>query len=348
MKFGSVQIFRAIAANLVVLSHLHGIEAKYGRGYIVLPDWIGAAGPAGVHFFFVVSGFVMVFASLGASWWSFLLSRITRIYPPYWAYTTVIVLIVWTLPHYVSGDFRIPGLLLKSYLLWPDDGPPLLTVGWSLVFEMYFYMVWTLLMAFAVPVPLGLIGWAAATVALIAWGATGTPVMSIIASPLTFEFIAGAIVGLMVTKFPTPFRNWLLLVGLTGLALGFLYYLRLPANDTSLTSVISLAVPFSLILYCGVSWECSRAEPLRGLGWMVRLGDASYSTYLSHVLVLSALGRLFVHVPVRGWIVELVLVVTCVALANLVGLVSYSLLERPVLRLSRQFVRSRLPQEVTT
>src|ERR1700732_4340936 len=139
MKFDSIQMFRAIAANAVVLSHLVGIEGKYGKGYVILPEWIGQAGPAGVHFFFVISGCVMVFASRGVKWQDFILSRLTRIYPIYWFYTSTFVLAIFLASHYVSVPLPPPSSILKSYLLWPDSAAPLLTVGWSLVFEMYFY-----------------------------------------------------------------------------------------------------------------------------------------------------------------------------------------------------------------
>ena len=345
MKFDSIQIFRAIAANFVVLSHLHGIEGKYGGGYVILPDWIGAAGPAGVHLFFVISGFVMVFASRGVNWWTFILSRITRIYPPYWAYTSLIVLILWVLPGHVSNDFHHPASLFKSYLLLPDKGVPLLTVGWSLIFEMYFYVVWTFLLVFAVPIRLALVGWTILTSCLVFWRGASSPILETLSSPLTFEFIAGAIVALLVTKFSERLRYWIPLVGLSGLVAGFLVYLREPPNDTSLVSVVVLAAPFSLILYSGVRLEQKMKAGVSGLKWVTVVGDASYSTYLSHVLVLSALGRAYVYFPFRGWVAEFLFVVACLVAANMAGLASYFLLEKPVLRKCRQLFRTprRLP-----
>src|SRR5882757_8602749 len=122
MKFNSIQVFRAIAANTVVLSHLVGIEGKYGNGYAILPGWIGQAGPAGVHFFFVISGCVMVFASQGVKWQEFILSRLTRIYPIYWFYTSIFLLMISLVPQYMSVGMPSTGSILKSYLLWPDSG----------------------------------------------------------------------------------------------------------------------------------------------------------------------------------------------------------------------------------
>jgi exopolysaccharide production protein ExoZ len=345
MKFDSVQIFRAIAANFVVLSHLRGIEGKYGGGYVVLPDWVGAAGPAGVHFFFVISGFVMVFASQGVGWWTFILSRVTRIYPPYWLYTSAVVLALWMFPGHFSSDFYQPPSLVRSFALLPDESTPLLTVGWSLIFEMYFYIVWAMLLAFAVPIRFALILWAIITSLLLFQGAAASPIMRTVSSFLTFEFIFGATIALIVMKYAERFRYWIPMVGLTGLVAGFLVYLRQPPNDQSLISVFSLAIPFSLILFAGVTFEQKMKAPVAGLKWMAVAGDASYSTYLSHIIVLSLLGRAYAYFPVKGWIVESTFVLVCLVAANVAGLVSYFVLEKPVLRMSRQLFRTprRLP-----
>lgn len=339
MKFDSIQVFRAIAANAVVLSHLHGIEGKYGKGYVVLPDWIGQAGPAGVHFFFVISGCVMVFASQGVSWPDFILSRLTRIYPIYWFYTSIFVLTILLVPHYIS--FGLPSLafIFKSYLLWPDSGAPLLTVGWSLIFEMYFYIILTLALASAVSLRLAVLIWAATTILIGQLNLEQTPIVSLISSPLSFEFIAGAVVGFVVLSGHKSGRGGAFGVGVASLVAGFVrYVLYAPPNDTSLITVVSLGIPFSLILYAGLSFENSRQWPT--FNWMVLLGDASYSTYLSHVLVLSLLGRMFLYVSFSGWVAETAFVLLCVLATNLVGILSYLWLERPSLRLCRALLDS--------
>ena len=62
--------------------------------------------------------------------------------------------------------------------------------------------------------------------------------------------------------------------------------------------------------------------------WLVALGDASYSTYLSHVLVLSAIGRMFVLMPNHNVYFETAFIIICITAANVVGLLSCSLIER--------------------
>jgi exopolysaccharide production protein ExoZ len=333
MKFDSIQVFRAIAANAVVLSHLVGIEGKYGKGYVVLPEWIGQAGPAGVHFFFVISGCVMIFASQGTKWQDFILSRLTRIYPIYWFYTSIFILTISLAPHFVSVAMPSASSILKSYLLWPDSGAPLLTVGWSLIFEMYFYVILTLVLVSGVPLRLAILLWAGTTLVTEQLNLQLLPLQSLIGNPLTFEFIAGAVVGFVILGKYKSYGRLALGVGVASLVAGFVRYLYAPPNDTSLITVITLGIPFSLILYAGLSFESARRWAR--VNWVVLLGDASYSTYLSHVFVLSLLGRMFSYVPFSGWVAETAFVLLCLAIANLVGIVSYQWLERPILRLCR-------------
>jgi exopolysaccharide production protein ExoZ len=140
--FASIQTFRAIAANAVVLAHLATIETKYGHGFGLLPKWVNFAGWSGVHFFFIISGFVMTLIAERSNWTGFLGARVLRIYPVYWIYTSLVLAVFLIVPAVVNSSYAHPPSTLKSYLLWPKDVGPLLSVGWTLIHEMYFYLVW--------------------------------------------------------------------------------------------------------------------------------------------------------------------------------------------------------------
>ena len=86
----TLQVTRGVAANLVVLSHLFTIEAKYTGGQI-LPTF-SLYGIAGVDIFFVLSGFIMVAVAgknIGAV--QFLWRRAARIYPAYWLVSLLVL-----------------------------------------------------------------------------------------------------------------------------------------------------------------------------------------------------------------------------------------------------------------
>jgi peptidoglycan/LPS O-acetylase OafA/YrhL len=71
------------------------------------------------------------------------------------------------------------------------------------------------------------------------------------------------------------------------------------------------------IVYGVVAME--RRGKLKAFRWIVELGDAPYSTHLSHVLVLSALGRLFALIAGHNTPEDADLVIACVVGGNAVG-----------------------------
>jgi peptidoglycan/LPS O-acetylase OafA/YrhL len=285
-KFGSVQVLRAIAANIVVLSHLSIIETKYSGGFNILPVSIfgpGGLGRLGVDLFFMISGFIMatLYQEQKAPL-TFLWNRITRIYPIYWFYTALVLAVAAVAPGAVNSSYDQSPSILKSLALWPDRAQPWLGVGWSLIHEMYFYIVIAVLMFFRLNLALGLICWAA----IVALSPPSLiPETAIIFSPLTYEFIAGAFIFIVLRRFE-----------------GF---------------------------------------PLPAMPLLERLGDASYSTYLSHVLLLSAMGRVFALLPWHGWFVEVGFLVACMLAANAWGVFSFYTLERPVMEVARSWSRPR-------
>jgi len=91
----SIQVLRALAAFAVTIEHIVGYE--FARQY-GLPDALPhfQFGRAGVDLFFVISGFVMVYASesyfgRAKAPQEFFLRRLARIVPLYWVTTTIVL-----------------------------------------------------------------------------------------------------------------------------------------------------------------------------------------------------------------------------------------------------------------
>src|SRR4051812_5993274 len=83
----SIQVLRFVAAFMVVLFHSHVALVRSLPGHV--SDYVDHAfevGASGVHIFFVISGFVMVYTSIRSNLTcgSFLKRRLIRIYPIYW------------------------------------------------------------------------------------------------------------------------------------------------------------------------------------------------------------------------------------------------------------------------
>ena len=125
---------------------------------------------------------------------SFLLRRVTRIYPTYWIYCLPLVLAGIAAPGGLIGEHKPD--VFASLLLIPNAASPLLLVAWTLEFEVYFYLAFALLIW-------ARLGRRERILALVVWGAIVVAARAILAptraqalldavlSPLVFEFLAG-------------------------------------------------------------------------------------------------------------------------------------------------------------
>ena len=222
MKLQSIQALRGVAALLVVVYHARSLEiaglARIGSPETPLIGGLFASGFAGVDLFFVISGFIMVWVTrntvLGpVSSTDFLFARFTRIYPVWWA-AAALGLLYMVLSGGIalidsSGVTIKPGApefqyLVNSFLLVPQAEFPVLLTGWTLIHEVYFYLVFAVILL----LPRGFIPYA-----LLAWGICvfaasmlGLPIpiaqsfLTLAVHPMTMEFIFGAAVGIMVTS----------------------------------------------------------------------------------------------------------------------------------------------------
>ena len=336
----NIQALRGVAALGVLAAHLAVIERRYGDGALT-PDWFDL-GLAGVDLFFVISGFVMVYVTrdLVASRcaiFSFLYKRATRIYPLYWAVSLAVLAVFLVRPDFVNSSQGNQADIVASFLLIPQRQYPLLLVGWTLVHEVYFYLVFALLLAaprkwrpplLALWGALALVGYALGASRLGAWAALAV-------NPLTLEFLMGCAVGLLFLRGArTAGRlalaaGGLICLGVLGLRMGGLA----PFSSDALRTAL-FGPAFALILYGAVAIETTgRFSAPR---WAQRLGDASYSLYLTHLLTLSALGRIWALIAAPGrW--DNAIVLPLIAGAAIAGAyLTYLLVERPLFARARK------------
>ncbi len=341
-RLQTLQVARGFAANLVLFSHLFTVEAKYTGGG-VLPPW-SLYGMAGVDVFFVLSGFIMVaIAGVSIRPAEFLWRRIVRIYPAYWLVSLVVLAVTFVAPQIVNSSVKAPISLWRSFLLFPAPTVPLLDVGWTLVHEMYFYIAFAILLAVRLPTLVGLLAWATAiiAVALIAPDqVAASPILHVITSPMTAEFMMGAVIGLLWRNKHTAGAAIASIIGTATLALSIAYVAPSVSLVTSeqldLWRVPIFGIPSALIIYGLVGME-SRYAALRPWRLLVSIGDGSYAIYLTHVLVISAIGRIIAFlVPSGGITASVVLIAIGWIAANAVGVLFYLLFERPTLKWLQQ------------
>jgi peptidoglycan/LPS O-acetylase OafA/YrhL len=341
---GNIQALRAIAALLVVVVHAYAVESTYlpGRPWTAPFHIIGTYG---VDLFFVISGVVMLvstadwFAERGA-WRRFLARRATRIYPPYWIVTALVLIVFLASPAVTGAHRSAPPQIPASFLALPQPGEPLLVVGWTLSYELVFYAVFAAALLFQrrfLPAVTAI--WLLAVVLIGALGPHANPWVRVLGSWFNVEFVFGMAIGSLVLRrrFVAPGPLLALAVALIVAVCVATAYSGREFLDIAWWRPWAVGLPMALLVYAALGLEDrGRLAPR----WLRAQGDASYALYLWHVLVLGALGLALHRVHLHGTPARIAIVFGGYALAIAVSFAAYRWIERPLLRLMRRYFES--------
>lgn len=328
-----IQYLRAIAALLIVYQHArefipeHFTNLKYFNG------------ECGIDIFFVISGFIMTLTATGAAPRDFLLRRLTRIAPLYWLFS-VLAVALFFVARPLAGNIDVTvQTLVMSLLFIPHESLthpgkiwPILPQGWTLMYEMFFYVTFALLLFLPVHKRIVVIG--LAYLGLAGLGVllplTNIPVVYVLTNPILLEFVGGMVVGhLSLRKRQLPF-----LIGTVLLVTGTGWLVVECFSETPRLFV--RGVTAFMIVLGAVSME-KRREVLK-IGFLRLLGDSSYSIYLSHLFMLQIFTAAWSKVGFAhsGNTYALSYAVCSVAFSAWAGSLVYKSIERPMLRASRK------------
>ena len=322
----SIQQLRGLAAMLVVFEHSNAAAA-----WLFAPFSTLKFGIAGVDIFFVISGFIMYVAARRERPGEFLVKRLIRVVPLYWIAT--FLLVAMRLPHFGEPDLTLAGII-KSLLFVPYRVDPthwqvypVVVPGWSLNIEMFFYAL------FAIGLTLGRPAWFSA-VAIVVAVTVGGLVKPFDAITFTYtrsimlEFVVG--LGLAWAYENGRLARWMA----AALPLGLLAILCsdvIPVNDALTRSLGGIGVVAGALAF-----EAHGMRLKARLATIV--GDASYSIYLFHGLVLMALRKIMAHVPLHGWTQYLVFMAVTYVTVVAVGYAVFRLVEKPLTGVLRRAV----------
>lgn len=216
-RVNEIDLLRFVASMLVLLFHyaFRGMAADNmaAMNYPLLAPAF-KYGYLGVQLFFLISGFVILMSAAGGSVRGFIVSRVIRLYPAFWAACTVtyLVCIIWGGPAYAASfkQYLINMTMISDYLHTPAiDG-----VYWSLSLEIRFYALITILLLIRQihRAEFFLIAWLVATLAL-EWHPIGKLRFLLISDYATF-FIGGATIYLVWSKGMTMRRTLMILCSL--------------------------------------------------------------------------------------------------------------------------------------
>lgn len=331
-KYVGIQALRFVAAALVVIAHttqailtrLHGGD---DTGYWVL-------GTFGVDIFFVISGFIMASTTKNApvsfeSATQFFVRRLIRVVPLYWIYTTLKLLIVGLVPASSTKVFPSFEHIVASYLFIPHVDAsggvwPALPVGWTLNYEMFFYLVFA--------VAISLTRFRATTTAVVFLGmgvlaalSPGSTVLSFLGDSLLLEFLFGVAIARGIERWQPMGR----VGGVVAPIAAMLMACWLLSLSTGLPRSLAWGVPAALIVGAVVVLE-PQLKAVSGIRAVSPLGDASYSLYLSHAFSVPALVAAF---GVFGVGSDVLMIVVTLVISTALSLLSYRWMEQPIAKL---------------
>ncbi|MDH7551892.1 acyltransferase family protein [Stenotrophomonas geniculata] len=311
-KLDVIQALRGIAALLVVFYHGVGYQPQSKEpGIEHVFSMIGASG---VDLFFMISGFIMVYATRGSAGGfddsaTFLIKRVARVFPVYLVATALYVPMMLAMGNHV-GHIDImtqPSQILRSVLMIPTNfgsrapyfGGSVLHVGWTINYEVYFYALFALSMMFgrlrwialsaiagALLLALPLLVSSPSLDAYVDYGFHGP--LNFATNPMLWEFFIGVVIGrIYLTSFTISKTTAYLLAAV---ALSVLVWF-LVNNVSPKFGLTGWGIPYAALLFVlTIGSKTMEFQWPRALVWT---GNISFSLYLVHPFVIHPAYQLF-------------------------------------------------------
>jgi exopolysaccharide production protein ExoZ len=327
--FDSLQILRALAAVSVVYYHV-SIQPVFGS--------------FGVDIFFVLSGFIMAMVvDKGQTLRDFVASRLIRILPLYWILTTCLLAVALVKPSLLNSTTANLENYAKSLLFIPyfkESGAlrPMLAVGWTLNYEMFFYA------CIAVSLFISKSKYFLLTILLLASSHLLAPSMlkggafsSFLSDPIIWEFAFGMCVFRLRgngvwSRLPDISRHVVICISLAWMAYAEFAAVQVPRQ-------FLFGLPSCVIMLLATTYQHS-GYPHWDLvkRKLIGIGDASYATYLCHYYVVEGVrkssGRMGEWISPHSWLEATAIIV----FSLIVGHLLHTRLDVPVRRwLSARF-----------
>ncbi|WED41877.1 acyltransferase family protein [Legionella cardiaca] len=318
----SIQGLRLLAAWMVVFHHFTQIYFNFEKNnWFVL--FFSNYGAYGVDLFFVISGFVIYHSTADKMTTpkQFILHRLIRIAPAYWFFTLVVTILVVTCKGLIPLTAFELSFFFKSLLFLPAHNPsgigfyPLLTIGWTLNYEMIFYMIFALTLY--LPLKLRFIATAVGLLSIVLLSSRLGGSFLFYSNKIMFEFLFGILINFfwrkkLIQRINAKGAIILLLLAITSISI------QEPRHH-----FLRLGIPCALIFTAVIS-----QDRWFNNDWLIRLGNWSYSTYLCHPLILAISHLISLTLGINPF---LMLCLSCL-LILVVSFWSYSFIEKPIQR----------------
>ena len=276
MIIKNIQVLRAFAALSVLF--LHTVYAVNDYNFFQLTKNFSSWGDFGVDIFFIISGFIMIYIKRSQkNVLYFLKKRIIRILPLYWFFNILYLFLFILFPtsfrtlQISSDNFFLSLLFLNQYI---NLEKPIITAGWSLEYEMLFYILFAICMLFK-------------NIKLFYFFIIFLLFLLSFLDFLYIEFLFGILIGIFYINKNKLIKNilknyscFILTFGFFTLFISFFFY-----EETHRT--IKYGIPCAFIVLGSIfSKQISNK-------YIIFLGNASYSIYLSHIFCVIGTAKLF-------------------------------------------------------
>jgi peptidoglycan/LPS O-acetylase OafA/YrhL len=331
-RLNSLTSLRAFAALAVFSCH--------ARGYLPIPvAWVQQltdAGPTGVSFFFILSGFVLYWAHTGNDAARLIYRRrVARIVPVY--FLALLTGLIFFGPHSWSGlAHAIPSLFFVQ-AWFPDESvfTAANPVLWSLSCEAFFYLLFPFLarkmarqslakvvtlavacVAFTLLIGLTVRGSSHDTVAY--W------MLYIFPPTRLAEFVLGMCLAWLLKARALPPIPLSFAALLTGIA-----YFGSTHTPDHFMLVAATLIPFALLIVAAAQSDLMGRSQILKSRILVKAGEMSFAFYLFHILVLMELVK---HFPPEGTLHHWERLISMVACAAAVAAAVFRFYEMPLER----------------
>lgn len=296
------------------------------------------AGWSGVDYFFVLSGFIMVYVHRSAigkkdQLKSFLVKRAVRIYPIYWLITLIVLVFFLVIPGFANNQDLGFGKIITSLLLLPNKDLPILNVGWTLIYELYFYFLFCIAIWFkpkhSVPI---LSTWLFVTILhylkIVEFEGGSAFLLNLVFGNMNLEFVLGCLAGYIVIKFGSKVnKNRWVLFGIANL--GYIALLVIFATTKiEVDRISTFGVLAALLIIGSASIDLNDSPKVHQI-WTY-LGDASYSIFLTHGPLISATTKILQKANLGKYFDSFFAPALVALITLVVGCLFYSLIEKPL------------------
>ncbi|HIF9541977.1 TPA: acyltransferase family protein [Photobacterium damselae] len=323
-KIINIQILRAVAAILVVIYHSSSM-LKVNNDVLIN---IFQLGKVGVDVFFVISGYIILMSMDRKKYepFCFLLKRLLRIYPIYWFF-----LLIYILMMSVNDNLSLTWILSSTLLIPIETFSPIISQAWTLQFEVYFYLIASIALLNKKVNNELLILFLLSLMYLI-FSTNQNVIFTVLGSSLIFEFVFG--------MFAYRIRNSInISLVLLMVFISFIIFLKFNYNEydnSSLRFFYSGFFSFSVLLLFEYFNRFFIVDNVI-VKLLCKIGDSSYSLYLSHGLVIYVSVYIVNYIGIYEHSAFWLLPISIMSV--FIGWIFYKYIEKPILSITNRYVK---------